>query len=487
MPVLDQAELPMTLLVPFKLEAGMELGKGYSYLEQKVGASAVSAPNSAPNNVTRSRSASGQLEIVYVTSVDDQNQLIAASVQGSGTVEGVKVKASLDFTKSIKYSETSETLVLTWYGDSAQFDKITSPALIQTALDLYTSDPEQFRRTYGEYFISGGWERAEFHAVYNLSATKAEDLTDFKASAEASVDGLFSTEGSSKFTQAAATHHISISVTLYHSATKTSDGKSKISADLTPAQVVEIFNEFKQNHVDGYKVAELTHYSSLAPTKISRLMHVPTSFFSDRARLLYAQNSYQGILHSGLVPKDLWESLNRRAVTEFDPTVSSTGTQYWGNPKQLTNDANTAEQLAKEARFDTDFVKHVKTLGNGDGGYSNVVRGGFQEVGIGTHGDKTIVPGGVIVHEEKFDLQQSYDGQERITLTSAKSYPGSIIIYLSVNDNWGGDNTGGSITGFTGGIGSDRVTFECKSDARRGLSWSFTVKYIELQPVGNPG
>lgn len=464
----NQSVLPMTLQVPW--DHRFELGMGYDYMTQVPLIPVVPAPEPSHSPVSASH-----FEYKYVTSQEDLNELIAASAEGSGSIQGIEVKASLAFTKSVRFSETSETLVFSWYSNCTHFDRIKSPALDENMLRMSESDPDEFRLRYGDYFVSGGLQRAEFHAVYQMSALKKENLLSFKASAAVSSPDVFSTSGSAAFTKAATDNHVSISATVYQTASKSSPSMGS-TPSLTPAQVLEMFNQFQTDHQDSWSVAELTHYSALT-ANLSRAVPVPPSFAVDRALLLGARIAYRGLLDAGLLPRDAAASLKSRQ-TALEAKVNAS--LYWDNPGALATDRAAAEALAHDAREATEFLHRVHILGGSDGGRSNVTgrRGGGA--GIGTHGDQTSVPAGIKVSEDTFRLEGEWEFATQITRFADKRYPGCTIIYLHAQNNWPAD-TGGSLNRVAGGVGFDHVHFGCESDLTRGLSWSFTVKYVESE------
>ncbi len=464
----SQSLLPMTLQVPW--DPRFELGMGYDYMTQLPLVPAVAAPPRAYSPV-----ASSHFEYKYVTSQEDLDELIAASAEGSASIEGIEVKASLSFTKSVRFSETSETLVFSWYSDCTHFDRIESPALDDTALKLIESAPKEFRLRYGDYFVSGGLQRAEFHAVYQMSALKRENLISFKASAAVSSPDVFSASGSAAFTQAATDNHISISATVYQSASKSAPSMGS-NPSLSAAQVLEMFTQFQTDHQDSWAVAELTHYSALT-SSLSRVVPVPPDFAVDRALLLGARIAYRGLLEAGLLPRDAAASLKSRQ-TKLEAKVAAT--LYWEDSSALTTDRIAAETLAHDAREATEFLHRVHILAGGDGGCSNVTgrRGG--EAGIGTHGDGTGVPEYIHVDQDTFNLEGDYEFATHITRSADKVYAGCTILYLQARNNWPED-TGGTLNRFWGGVGADRVHVGCESDLTRGLSWSFTVRYVESE------
>ena len=465
-----QSVLPMTLQVPW--DPRFELGMGYDYMGQNPLIPVVPA-----TDVSHSPVSDSYIDYKFVTSQDDLNELIKASAEGSGSIEGIQVKASLGFTKSVRFSETSMTLVFSWYSDCTHFDRIKAPALDASAVELSRSSPDSFRLRYGDYFVSGGLQRAEFHAVYQMSAVKESDLLSFKASAAVSSPDVFSASGSAEFTKAATDSHVSISVTVYQSASKSSPSMGS-TPGLTPAQVLEMFEQFQTDHQDSWAVAELAHYSALTPN-LSREVPVPPSFFVDRALLLGARIAYRGLLEAGLLPRDAAVSLKSRE-TALDAKVNAEGPLYWKNPGTLADDRIAAEALAKDAREATEFLHRVHILGGGDGGYSYIVGRQGGEAGIGSHGDQTGVPADIKISVDTFDLKGDWEFATQITRHADKSYPGCTIIYLQARNNWPED-TGGTLNNFSGGIGGDRVNFGCTSDLTRGLSWSFTVKYVESE------
>ncbi|TDN91599.1 hypothetical protein [Microbacterium sp. BK668] len=461
--------LPMVLQVPW--EARFELGMGYDYMAQAALTTVVPA-----TDVDHPTAASSKVDSAYVTSQDELNQLIQASLEGAGNADGVQVKASLDFTKSVRFSETSETLVFSWYSDLTHFDRIKAPALSAEAIALAKSAPEEFRLRYGDYYISGGLQRAEFHAVYQMTALKKDDLVSFKASMSAAVPDVFSVDGSAAFTKAATSNRVSISAKVYNNSS-TSAPSLGSNANLTPAQVLQMFNDFQTHHQDGWAVAELTHFSTLAPG-LPRVLPVPRSFPADRALLVGARIAYRGLLGEGLLPRDAAASLHARAA-ELDAKVDGMGALYWDHPDQLAADRAEAQTLAADARQATEFLHRVQILGAGDGGRSNLVGREGGEAGIGTHGDHTSVPADVAVNVDEFDLKGEWEFAHAITRHADKSYPNCTIVYIRAINNWRHSDTGGTLNGFSGGIGRDAVHLGCTADADRGLSWSFVVKYVE--------
>ncbi|RWC00585.1 MAG: hypothetical protein EOQ56_14995 [Mesorhizobium sp.] len=468
MPVIQSA-LPMTLKVSWNPQ--MELGMGYDYIAQSPLIPVISSKDVNHSPVTKEH-----LEYKYVTSQEDLSELIEASVQASGSIQGLEVKASLEFSKSVRFSDTSETLVFSWYSDCAHFDRIATPTLDATALALSTAKPDDFRLRYGDYFISGGLQRAEFHAVYQMSALKKDDLLKFKGSAAVSSPDVFSVSGSAAFTKAATENHVSISANVYQT-----DSKSSMSLgstpSLTPTQVLQMFNQFQADHQDSWAVAELTHYNALAPN-LTRVVAVPPSFFVDRALLLGARIAYWGFLNTpGILPRDTETSLKQRR-TALDAKIDAESPLYWKKPDDLTRDRKAAEELAKDVRDATEFLHRVHILGGSDGGYSNLDKRRGGEAGIGTHGDQTSVPAGITVNVDTFDLKGDWKSGN-ITRHADKHYPGCTIIYFRAHNNWGADEGGTLSTSGEGGVGSDRAYFGCTADFDTGLSWSFTVKYIE--------
>lgn len=318
-PLARNSLLPPTILVPWASD--FTLGRGYDYMTRMPAGSAVSA-----KDVDRPHSATSRLEYVYISDQSDLDRMVSASVEGSGSIQGIEVKASTSFTSSVRFSETSETLVFSWYSDCTSFDRITTPTLTAAATALSATDPDAFRLTFGDYFISGGLQRAEFHAVYQLTAMTKLDLLSFKASAAASSPDLFSASGSAAFTQAAASNHVAVSANVYHSESR---AVPDLGADpnLSPAQVLAMFADFAKDHEDGWAVAELTHYSQIAPT-VSREVPVPPSFAADRALLADARATYDGLLLSGLLPREAATALRSRA-TSLNAQIDAQGALYW--------------------------------------------------------------------------------------------------------------------------------------------------------------
>lgn len=465
----SQALLPSRLYVPWTTKINM--GDSFNYLENSFSSSALGSIEEVP--------ASGHQDSTFfkfVTNEEELSQLITASVEGSGNVEDVEVKASLAFTHSVSFSETSISLIFTWVSDLVGFDKLKSPKLSAEALELSKSNPDGFRIRYGDYFVSGGLQRVEFHAVYQLSGQTRAELMDLKASTEVSSPDLFSAKGTAEFSQKASSKRVSISATVYKSA-NVSDNSVGTSPNLTPAQVLAMFDDFRKNLKPSRAVAELTHYNDIAPG-IDRAVSVPPDFFSDRARFLAAKSAYDSLLNGLLLPSQLAKTLKTRQLA-LSTKWKAMGSLYWKNPQQLADDRKDAETLAVDARTATNFLRSVQVLGATDGGRSNLIGRSGGEAGIGMHGDLTKVPADVELRTDSFDLKGDWVSGH-LTKSVDKNYPGCTIVYIKAHNNWPQDQ-GGELNGFSGGIGLDHVHLGCTADFDRGLSWSFVVKYVESE------
>lgn len=465
---LNTTVLEERIYMPWQSE--YNLGDGYDYLTGKPMSSVLKGVDT-----TAAPAGSRTMYIRYVRSQSDFEREVKGSIEASGNVEGVTMNVSASFLSKVQYSSTQETLLISWYGDEASFDRIKGPALSKVAAAQLEKDPERFRLTYGEYYLSGGVRHAEFHAMYVLTAQNSSDLATFHASVGASSQDLFSATGSTDFTQKASASSVGITVFVEHTPAKngavpkTLDGKD-VQGSLTPAAVGNLFEWFKVNAAEGYVVAELTHLAVL-DQRLSRVVQVPPSTLVTLSDFGTTLGNCER-LHTSLPP---------RFAREFDKELNSARIvsasereQLWQDPHALDDSLANVNRLEARMAAIVDFFASVSRLSGGNSALAGKDGGAL---GIGERGDTTKVPDGVEVKVVNLTARGEWESG-KITRRCEWKQPGTRIVHVRISSGWPRAERGRCVS-VSGGVGTDNLTAGFEADFDRGLSWTVEIQYVE--------
>lgn len=266
-------ELEQVIYVPW---FDLSYGAGVDAITGGTSGSAVK-----PFTVTRTTTKSSHESYKRVENNNDMNREVEASASGKYNYQGIEISASTSYLQSIKYSETSITLIAEYTEAYEPWDECPSYELTDQAKELMANDPEKFRKAYGDYFVAGGQRESRFMGVYRCTSKTASQMEEFKASAGVSSPNLFSTEGAARFKEASAKYNVDISVDVWMYGHKDT---SPISAPWNPDKVIEALTWFK-GHTEGRNLrAKLKHYSTIEPT-YSRQISVSPAIFSSLTQL----------------------------------------------------------------------------------------------------------------------------------------------------------------------------------------------------------
>lgn len=249
---------------------GFTFGVGVDAITGSVLGSALTPFTPNPNPVKTSHES-----YRFIESDSQLNLEIGATASGAYNIEGLKISASTEFLTQIQYSETSITLIAEYSSLFSYSDQAVNYELTDKAKQLISS-PEQFRQSYGDYFVADSQRGSRFIAVYVCQAKTAKNLVQFKANLGAEVPEVFSAEGSAKFMQEASKENINISLQLYF------EGVPKTvpspSGPWNPETILEALKWFKANETGQNMKAELKHYSTIDPTYPRTISVAPNVF-----------------------------------------------------------------------------------------------------------------------------------------------------------------------------------------------------------------
>jgi hypothetical protein len=167
---------PSTLQVPW--DNGMRPGMGFNGMTKQLAACALedmqlSSPQNHPT-----------VDVVLSTlrTEEDKQRYIGSKLRATTTIFGAGAKASFDQSHSYKYSETTMTAILECHVQQTPISYNKTPVLAPAAKDLLQAHPENFTRSFGQYFVAGQICKSSLSAILTFSAQSKEQLDEIAAS-----------------------------------------------------------------------------------------------------------------------------------------------------------------------------------------------------------------------------------------------------------------------------------------------------------------
>jgi hypothetical protein len=309
-------------------EDGWELGKG---IDAVTGAlSVASALKRSPIEaapVTRA-SYSGRL----IRNESQFSQEVDVSLNSKFNIGSVDISASTNYLQKVTFSELSLTIVVRYKTEPEGYDEFETVELTDEAAALLR-DPPEFRKRYGDYFISGARRVSEFVAIYNLHATDSKKVREFSQSIGV-VSSILSVEGTLRFKEAASRNDMTINCSVDF--VGITEKPSIIPT--TPDEILKTLEWFKDHSNGVNEQATLTHYSKFDP-KYPISVDVPSDVFvalHSLYRSLWLIRSYHVALP---------EVYKKRYAEEVDTLQKDISTRK----QELPVDADQRSKLADRA------------------------------------------------------------------------------------------------------------------------------------------
>jgi hypothetical protein len=159
----------------------VQMGEGFNFITGRTTAT------SAIKNVTQVECENSDRGCIFdsklIASISDVEEIIDLAMGGTFVSKDTRAEGSVEFLSHVEYSSTSITLVNSIIC-SGELQRIKNPELTEKAKNLIIEDPEKFRSTYGDYFISGGLESKKMNLVYTFRSESMENIKDLKIKLE---------------------------------------------------------------------------------------------------------------------------------------------------------------------------------------------------------------------------------------------------------------------------------------------------------------
>lgn len=309
---------------------GYDFGKGINAVTGGLTGNALQPFTPKPRTVK-----SSEEHYRFIQDESDLEREIEASASGKYNIAGAEMTASTEYLSNIKFSELSVTLIAEYKSLYAGYDEGGNYQMTENAKKLI-SNPKEFRRAYGDYFIAGAQRGSLFIAVYVCQASSVESMDKFKAAFKGEAPEIFSADGSASFMQAASQNNIDLSFDL----TMTGYEGTPPSGPWDPKKINEALEWFKKNEQGTYLEALLQHYSTI-DSSYPRTIDIAPSVFID-LYLLYT--SYWDVISLyGSCPK-YYQKQYEKGYLELTSSVQA-------NESALATDADLRIQLQEKANY----------------------------------------------------------------------------------------------------------------------------------------
>lgn len=430
-----------------------------------------------PPMVTSVDKKSSKDTAMYISSEEDLNQEVEASVSGKYNIQpGMSANASTSYLNKVSYSENSTTLVLK-HTISFGYEEAVNFQFTKEARKLMDEQPKKFREAYGDYFVSAQEKGAQFVVLYKLTASSAKELNEFKASVGVQADELMSAEGSTRFQREASKKNIKMSTDiLMEGYTGTPPG-----GPWDPDKLYQALDWFKANAAGIPTKFQLKHYVTLNPNFPTTIDIDPNVFVE--LRQLYDNLWEARSLYNGL-PKDYRDRLRVR-YRAFEDGVSAQGRKALAKNLEARQGLNqTSNVLLAElhtiaARRDFYFKVKAAIKDEPGKGAANGCRKEAWTYGFTTY-DKD--PVAVQIKSERQNYAEDWRiGWRENTFQLAPDKENSkLIVGWQVISNWGGDHNGDWWRESANNILlSKSGLVHVKSEYDRGTNWSVIWYHVD--------
>ncbi|HEY9751109.1 MAG TPA: hypothetical protein V6C63_20665 [Allocoleopsis sp.] len=411
----------------------------------------------------------------FIQSDEQMNREIEASASGKYNVQGVVINGSAAYLSKVEYSEVSTTLIAEYGSQDVQYAEAETYELTDEAKSLL-GNPSEFRKRYGDYFISGVRRGSRFIATYTCKANSVQQMDEFKASFGAEAPEVFSAEGSTRFMQAVSQSSISLTVNV------DAEGYQGVvpSGPWTPEKVLEALEWFKKNEQGSPLRAKLTHYSTIAPQYPQSVDISPDIFVSLRqlyTKLWDVRSRYDSC------PQNYQDQL-KQEYTAFDYGVVANQNILATDSTKLLDYQQKADDLLSKltdivARMDF-YTKLKNVVPTEPGNGQEIKEGSGQQTWA--YGYSTYTKSdAVVIHSTQLNYKASGHVGHRGNTFEFGPNGNYLIVGWQVVSNWN-DGTNGSWW-----KGTDQIilgSYACvrvRSKYDRGCDWSLIIYYVDAK------
>ncbi|KDQ57723.1 hypothetical protein JAAARDRAFT_207204 [Jaapia argillacea MUCL 33604] len=433
-----------------------------------------------------------------VRSLEDSATLnMSASMTIPYSGLNITAKEGIDFSNTNISQGSSLLFLLTWErvgGIERLVDGVVG--LKPDAIEKVVKDPDGFRKSYGDYYISQIQSKARFSAMWKCTASSQSSLKSFKDSLGLDVNALGNIGGSAKFqsslTKAASANHVSWDVQFD---TVGDAGKTVFDT----SDVTKTFDSFRANCTPVPALVWYRHYSWL-DNRLPRTINMDPGTF-DLLVNVFAKARFVLFLN-GIAPgKQATRRDRSNRIKSAFSMIHARRAQYYNGSSALQAPLKELDDLKTELLRLLDRQDLVTQL---RGQTYKDLKSQFQVYNEDDHGswiasnqgDRNTWTFGT-THYSDADAQKW--AIQKVVAQTVKvpghllderrgllSFPGDssasgTVVGVELKDNGGTGNGNGSYwcVPKTNPLGDKNCRIEVKTFRGRGMNWSLTVHYIK--------
>ncbi len=423
-------------------------------------------------------------EIFFIETKKDLEKLFKITVGGKFNVSAdSSLSGDASYSNTVKFSSVATTLVVHYSASYQGYDEPVNQnlfTLTDQAKKLMEDDPEKFRASYGDYYISGIKRARQCTILYVCTTESETSMTSFKAKAKAQFGKEFDAKAAAEFSKIVSENRISIEV---HNYMNGLEDKEKCPEN-APWSMESAFNAlawYKVNAIGNNAFTKLRHYNTLNANYPLTIPIDPTVFTTMSG--LY-QDAWYIISMFNSCPEIYQEKLKSR--------VNSFKTGLFANKAILATDNEKLDFFSKEANS---LKQKLESILNKQAFYY-LIQKPSNEPGIGNHQSAnerrhwsyglTESSGGsydvqVLKWTDRIKRGKKSAGKHTVNSTFDKSRTGNklpLIVGWEIKGERADNHNGGWEMNSQSFIGKDTAEVTVQSQFDRDLDWSFTVYYV---------
>lgn len=420
----------------------------------------------------------------YTRTISDESsyqEFINASISASGTAQNVEISGSLAFTKDVKFSSTSISVISSYQYQTRGYDDtlLSSISLTEEAKEyLDKNGAAKFRRKYGDYFVNSFRRGSIFYAVYTFSSSSMSDLFEFKASVSAELPDIMKAKAHSKIKTEALKNHINSEVYVYMTGC---NGVFNEPGEWSPEKIEKALEWFKSNQKPTPVYAQLKHYC-IIDNSLDNSIDVSLDAYNKQAEL-FAEFWLVRAKFNAL--NNYYKEKYMQQLGSIERKITAAQYEMYENLSLFEKYQKEMTQIHQELRN----IEELKRL------YGLILEQQKTEPGGGENGDysgfgeklygykEIMINGKNIVKSKCKNIKADSSFMSYYNESFEFSDPTKIVVGCSIQSNWS-NGTNGYWRKESNHILLDHtVKIGIGSALGRGCNWTITYYYIDYNDM----
>ncbi|SDD21511.1 hypothetical protein [Niabella drilacis] len=467
--ILYKTEL-QSVIAGIEWNEGADFGVGVNAIDGSIMAKSI-----LPFGVTKPGSIDTRESYTSIESEEDFEQMIDTKNNVEGTIAGVNIKAGAEYTKKVKFSKHSLTIIAEYKMRQNAYaqEKDNNYALNDRAAALLNESPDKFRKTYGDYFVAGIKSESSFIAMYACTSNTKSELNRFKASAGVSNPGMLKADSANEFETSLKSNNIRMEIHVFMNGVDAE--RCPCSAPWTAEKVIKALQWFKEHQSPRPTFMKLQHYNTIDPS-FSRESDIEPAIFIRLKKLFRKQQILDREFNSFPI---LYTNPYSSFFQDFINGTNANKANMVQDPALLRHYEQMADEMADKLkpiqdRYDF-FLEHKDNMSEIDNKHQSAEKGKgvWGPWGITAASNPNV---GMRVHRDQFRKDSAFAKKQKHEFTSPSGE--WLITGWKVISNWTDGSNGGWEKKGGQVIGSSDYRIFVESQTTRGCHWTVEIYYV---------